>query len=198
MRPGRRGWNRPQPLRTNRKNRHTASAAVPLALALILGGIAIGYGHKQLARTNRSDLIATTTGAVILPFQKGTAATQSGITGSFEALFRGGALQKENRKLSVRNGVLEAEVARLRDADAEAKRLRAEVDYIAAQKRPPAVCEVVGWLPSPIRQTITVANSPSSGIRKDAAVVDSVGRMIGHVAETEGLRAHVLLLIDPD
>ena len=197
MKPGRRNWNRPQRLRATYKNRHTASAAVPLALGLVVAGMAIGYAHRRWTQAQRADPIASAAGAAILPFQRGTAATQAGLTGGIEALFRGGAIQKENQKLAARNSVLEAQVARLSAGAAEAKRLRAAVGYIAAQERPPAVCQVVAWLPSPTRHTITVAIRPGAGVVKDAAVVNSVG-LIGHVVETETLRAQVLLLIDPE
>lgn len=197
MKPGRRNWNRPQPLRTAQKNRHTASAAVPLALGLIATGILIGYGHKRWTQARRTDPIASATGAAVLPFQKGTAATQAGLIGGFEALFRGGEIQRENQKLVARNNALEAQVAKLSGEAAQAKRLREDVDYIASQKTPPAVCEVVGWLPSPVRHTITIATRSGSGISKDSAVVNSIG-LIGHVVETEALRAQVLLLVDPE
>ncbi len=196
MKP-RRSWSRPKPPLTQPRNRHTARSAVPLALFLILIGLGIGYTHKRLTAAKKTDPVLSTTGAVVLPFQKGVATAQAGTLSGFSALFEGGRLQKENAQLATRLAALEQENSRLKDAAAQAMRLQGELDYVSTQKSPPLVCEVVGWLPSPIKQTITIASRARDGVRQNAVVVTSKG-LVGKVVESEALRAQVQLLVDPD
>ncbi|MGC4046122.1 MAG: rod shape-determining protein MreC [Armatimonas sp.] len=196
MKP-RRHWRAPQPLTAPSRNRHTASSALPLALLLIAGGMGLGYLHKRLQAAKKPDPVLSAAGGSILPFQKGVATAEAGMGGSFSALFRGGALQKENTALQERVAALELENSRLKDAAAQNERLKGELDYVSRQAQPPLAAEVLSWLPSPIKQTITIASRASAGVKTGSIVVTSKG-LVGKVVEAEALRAQVQLLVDSD
>jgi rod shape-determining protein MreC len=196
MKPRRR-WRSPQPLTAPSRNRHTASSALPLALLLIAAGMGLGYLHKRLQAAKKPDPVLSVAGGTILPFQKGVATAQAGVGSGFSALFRGGALEKENTALQARVAALELENVRLKEEAAQAQRLKAEVAYAARQTKPPLVAEVLSWLPSPIKQTITIASRASDGVKTGSIVVTSRG-LVGKVVEAEAFRAQVQLLVDSD
>jgi rod shape-determining protein MreC len=197
MKPRRNRWNRPRPIRSPRSNRHTPRSAAPLALLLIAAGIGIGYVHKRFTARKKTDPVLSAVGAATYPFQKGVALAQAGVAGGVGGLFAGSSLQKENAALQKRLSDLEMQNARLKDAAAQVERLKQEVSYIGRQKRPPLVSEVIGWLPSPIKQTITIASRARDGVSEGSVVVTSKG-LVGRVVESELLRAQVRLLVDPD
>jgi rod shape-determining protein MreC len=190
-------WKPIGPIGTPRSNRHTPRSAAGLALLLIGAGIGIGYIHKRLTAQKKVDPILSTVGAATYPFQKGAAMAQAGVTGGVSGLFVGSALQRENATLQKKISALEMENARLKDAAAQAERLKGEIGFIARQKKQPLVCEVIGWLPSPIKQTITIASRAHDGVKQGSVVVTSKG-LVGRVVESELLRAQVKLLVDPD
>lgn len=196
MKPRRR-WRAPQPLTATSRNRHTASSAIPLALLLIAAGMGLGYLHKRMQAAKKPDPVLSAAGGTILPFQKGVATAQAGLGGSFSALFRGSALQKENATLQARISALELENSQLKDATAQNERFKTELDYVSRQAKPPLVAEVLSWLPSPIKQTITIASRASNGVKTGSIVVTSKG-LVGKVVEAEALRAQVQLLVDSD
>jgi rod shape-determining protein MreC len=106
-----------------------------------------------------------------------------------------GTLRSENARLTAEVARLREENARLRESAQEADRLRRLLGFKEPSYRTVAA-RVIGRDPSHWFNTLVVDRGASDGVRRNDPVVTSEG-LVGHVIETSGSWARVLLVLDP-
>ena len=106
-----------------------------------------------------------------------------------------GRLRTENARLAAEVARLREENARLQDAAQEAVRLRA---LLALKDHPyrTVSARMIGRDPGHWFETLLVDRGLADGIRRNDPVLTSDG-LVGHVIETAGSWARVLLIVDP-
>jgi rod shape-determining protein MreC len=106
-----------------------------------------------------------------------------------------GTLRRENARLAREVARLRQENAGLQEAAQETVRLRG---LLAFKQQPyhTASAHVIGRDPSRWFSTLLVDRGPAAGIRRNDPAVTSDG-VVGHVIETSGSWARVLLIVDP-
>jgi rod shape-determining protein MreC len=185
------GWNP----RVERRGFRIARGTVVGGLIVI--GVVIGVVHNRLQASGKTDPVLSTAQAVALPAQVVAARTSQGVSSTWQGLFRGQALEKENATLRAQLAVLKLEKERLEAVDAENTRLRRTVDFIATKSIKPQVAEVIAWLPTSLERTITIAVGTRNGVRREQVVRTPDG-LLGKIVDVGLLSAKVRLLNDPD
>lgn len=107
-----------------------------------------------------------------------------------------GTLRTENQRLSAEVARLREENARLRPDAQENTRLRALLGFKQQLPYRALAGRVVGRDPSQWFSTVVVDRGASEGVMRDDPVITSDG-VVGHVIETAGSWARVLLVADP-
>ena len=107
-----------------------------------------------------------------------------------------GTLRTENQRLSAEVARLREENARLRPDAQENTRLRALLGFKQRLPYRALAGRVVGRDPSQWFSTVVVDRGASEGVMRDDPVITSDG-VVGHVIETAGSWARVLLVADP-
>ncbi|GAB4453155.1 MAG: hypothetical protein OHK0029_05400 [Armatimonadaceae bacterium] len=165
-----------------------------LAIALVVSIIAGGL-HNFWRSKNTPDPILAGTRTLILPFQISSSRLQEVAGGLWQGMTRGPQLAAENERLKAELVQLRAENQQLRDETAEAARLRKILNFVQEKKKPFVVAKVIGLLPSPHFETITLNRGANSGI-KPFSVVRTPEGLVGQVLECSPFMAQVLLLTD--
>ena len=126
----------------------------------------------------------------------------AGLSRISDVVDRGWALITEIGRLRVENRRLTAEVARLREenvqlreAAQEAQRLRSLLAFRQPSYRTVST-RVIGRDPSHWFNSLLIDRGTADGIRRNDPAVTSEG-LVGHVIETSGGWARVLLILDP-
>ncbi|HYM91828.1 MAG TPA: rod shape-determining protein MreC [bacterium] len=126
----------------------------------------------------------------------------AGLSRVSEVVDRGWALLTEIGQLRVENRRLNAEVARLREENARlqedaqaAQRLRSLLAFKQPSYRTVSA-RVIGRDPSHWFNTLLIDRGPEDRIRRNDPAVTSEG-LVGHIIETSGSWARVLLILDP-
>ncbi|HEV2281065.1 MAG TPA: rod shape-determining protein MreC [bacterium] len=107
-----------------------------------------------------------------------------------------GTLRMENQRLTVEVARLREENARLRPDARENARLRALLGFKQQLPYRSLAARIVGRDPSQWFSTVLVDRGASEGVARDDPVITSDG-VVGHVVETQGSWARVLLVADP-
>ena len=107
-----------------------------------------------------------------------------------------GTLRTENQRLTAEVTRLREENGRLRPDAQENARLRALLGFKQQQPYRSLAARIVGRDPSQWFSTVLVDRGAMEGVRRDDPVITSEG-VVGHVIETEGSWARVLLVADP-
>ncbi|HET7265762.1 MAG TPA: rod shape-determining protein MreC [bacterium] len=107
-----------------------------------------------------------------------------------------GTLRTENQRLSAEVARLREENARLRPDAQENGRLRALLGFKQQLPYRSLAARIVGRDPSQWFSTVLVDRGASEGVARDDPVITSDG-VVGHVIETAGSWARVLLVADP-
>lgn len=107
-----------------------------------------------------------------------------------------GTLRTENQRLSAEVARLREENARLRPDAQENTRLRALLGFKQQLPYRSLAGRIVGRDPSQWFSTVLVDRGASEGVMRDDPVITSDG-VVGHVIETAGSWARVLLVADP-
>jgi rod shape-determining protein MreC len=182
-----------RPRRFAFRERRPIAPATVLTVLLALG-VGLGAWHRQAERQRRPDPVITVTRTVLVPFQRVGSLIEAGVF-QFDLLRRYRTLTTENDRLRGRVAELERENQGLRARADEADRLRATVGYVASRKPAPIVVGVIGWLPLPSSQTLTLGAGSRDGLRLSQAVV-TPGGLIGRIIALDPFTAQVLLLTD--
>jgi rod shape-determining protein MreC len=107
-----------------------------------------------------------------------------------------GTLRMENQRLTAEVARLREENARLRPDARENARLRALLEFKQQLPYRSLAARIVGRDPSQWFSTVLVDRGASEGVARDDPVITSDG-VVGHVVETQGSWARVLLVADP-
>lgn len=107
-----------------------------------------------------------------------------------------GTLRTKNQRLSAEVARLREENARLRPDAQENTRLRALLGFKQQLPYRSLAARIVGRDPSQWFSTVLVDRGASEGVVRDDPVITSDG-VVGHVIETAGSWARVLLVADP-
>lgn len=107
-----------------------------------------------------------------------------------------GALREENARLRAENAALREENARLRPDAQETARLRALLQFKEQHPYRTLAARVIGRDPGRWFSTVLVDRGAADGVSRNDPVVTSDG-LVGHVIETAGGWARVLLVQDP-
>jgi rod shape-determining protein MreC len=166
----------------------------PVAL-LTVSGVGLGAWHNAQTRRERPDAVAGLVRSAVVP----PAALLGGVTRWFGAqtgwIFAGRGLAVQNERLSRRVAELEAENARLHEAEISCDRLRADLNFVRSLKKPPLAAEVWSRRPDPKYDTIIISRGRRDGVQPHDLVI-SPGGVVGYVSEVDPITATVVLLTD--
>lgn len=140
--------------------------------------------------------IGTAVEAVLAPPAVALARVSGVFAGAWGFIAEIGTLRTENQRLAADVARLREENARLRPDAQENARLRALLGFKQQQQYRSLAARVVGRDPSQWFSTVLVDRGASEGVRRDDPVITSDG-VVGHVVETQGSWARVLLVADP-
>lgn len=181
-------------------SRHGLSiAASPLTVLLlcVLVGIGVGALRNRLARAGGIDPVLSVPATLAFPFQYGMTKMEGGVIFGWDALFSGKTLASENVRLTAENARLKLEVERLRSKADEAGRLRTALDFVEAQEKKPVAAPVIGWLPSPHIESVTLGCGARNGVRAQSVARTPDG-LIGQIFDATPLTCQVMLLTDTE
>jgi rod shape-determining protein MreC len=133
--------------------------------------------------------------ATIAPLATGLSRISDAVDREWAFVTEIGRLRSENARLTAEMARLREENAHLQEAAQEAARLRSLLGFKEQSYRTVAA-RVIGRDPSHWFNTLLVDRGPVDGVRRNDPVVRSDG-LVGHVIETSGSWARVLLILDP-
>ncbi|MCC6729306.1 MAG: rod shape-determining protein MreC [Chthonomonadales bacterium] len=179
-------------LRNDQGSKRNRTLAVVLC---VLVGATLGVWHNRAQESGRPDGVTSAVRFVVVPFVQATLAVSRWGGRQVGWLFRGRGLARENRRLHSRVEALEQEVARLRETDATARRLRSQLGFRDAPPGPKLAADVVSFQPSRYVNSMLIARGTRSGVRVGSVVVAPEG-LVGHVYDVAPNSASVLLITD--
>lgn len=133
--------------------------------------------------------------AVVAPMAGGLSRISDVVDRGWALVSEIGRLRMENRRLVGEVARLREENARLQDAAQEAQKLRGLLAFRQPSFRTVSA-RVIGRDPSHWFNTLLIDRGRADGVRRNDAAVTSEG-LVGHVIETPGSWARVLLILDP-
>lgn len=134
--------------------------------------------------------------AALAPAAAAMSRVSDATSSSWSFLHEIGTLRTENARLAAEVARLRQENARLRPAAQENARLRGLLAFKRQQPFRTVAARVIGRDPSRWFSTLLVDRGAAEGVARNDPVVTSDG-LVGHVIETAGSWARVLLLLDP-
>ncbi len=140
--------------------------------------------------------LGTALEAVLAPPAVALAKVSGAFAGAWGFISEIGTLRTENQRLSAEVARLREENARLRPDAQENGRLRALLGFKQQLPYRSLAARIVGRDPSQWFSTVLVDRGASEGVARDDPVITSDG-IVGHVIETTGSWARVLLVADP-
>jgi len=169
-----------------------------LILLLLLCVLALGVLTEQVRTADGRGVgwLGTAVEAALAPAVVALSRVSDAVTYSWSLLHEIGTLRTENARLSAEVARLREENARLRPAAQENARLRALLAFKGQQPFRTMAARVIGRDPSRWFSTILVDRGTNEGVLRNDPVVTSDG-LVGHVIETAGSWARVLLILDP-
>ncbi len=153
-------------------------------------------GQVRSPDGRRIGLLGTAVEAVLAPPLVGLARVSGAFADAWGFISEIGTLRTENKRLTAEVARLREENARLRPDVQENTRLRTLLGFKQQLPYRSYAARVVGRDPSQWFATVLVDRGASEGIRRDDPVFTSDG-VVGHVIETAGSWARVLLVADP-
>jgi rod shape-determining protein MreC len=133
--------------------------------------------------------------AAVAPLSTGLSRVSDVIDREWAFVTEIGRLRTENARLTAEVTRLRSENAQLHEGAQEAVRLRGLLGFKAQPYRTVAA-RVIGRDPSHWFNTLLVDRGAADGVRRNDPVVTG-GGLVGHVIETAGPWARVLLILDP-
>ena len=160
----------------------------------ILAVVLISYtGQERVALSPPEKLLKS----LASPLEAGVSKVTNGVNNFFSSVFSFGTIKEENTDLKRRVSALEAENLLLREYMYQNLRLRELIDFkdSLSGNYETVSASVVAWNPSNTYKSVTINRGEKDGVRKNMAVVTSMG-LVGHVINVSGGSAEVLLIID--
>lgn len=165
------------------------------ALFFVLFGIGIGIWHNRMGAQGQSDGLTSLVRTVTVPLVSGLSNAGQWFSRQVGWLFRGRALEEENRRLREEAAWLREENARLREAEITAQRLRKQLGFAATPPADRIAADVIARRPNPHFETLVISRGSRDGVRLQSVVVAPQG-LVGHVYDVAPTSAAVLLLTD--
>ena len=171
-------------------NRYVLGFLALTVLALVLINIT---GQDRANLTPVEKIIKS----VASPVQSGITTVVNGVGNTFNAILSVGSLKEENTDLKRRVASLEAENLLLKEYEYQNLRLRELLQFkdTISRSYETVSASVAARNPSNDFKTVTINRGEDDGVRKDMAVITSMG-LVGRVINTSGKAAEVLLIID--
>lgn len=169
-----------------------------LVVFLVLGSLALGVLTAQVRSPDRRGIgwMGTVVEAALTPVATGLSRTSTVLARIWSLLREIGTLRQENARLAAEVARLRQENAQLRPAAQENAQLRALLAFKREHTYRSVSARVIGRDPSHWFSTILLDRGAADGVQRNDPVVTSDG-LVGHVIETAGSWARVLLILDP-
>jgi len=164
-------------------------------VALCLIALGVLTDQVRVPGNRRIGWVGVAIEAAIAPLVTGLSRVSDGVDHAWGFVTEIGRLRTENARLTGEVARLREENARLREGAQEAVRLRGLLGF-KDQPHHLLAARVIGRDPSHWFSTLLVDRGPADGVRRKDPVVTSDG-LVGHVIETSGSWARVLLIQDP-
>jgi len=171
-------------------NRYVLGFFAIVVLALVL----ISYtGQDRPALTPVEKIIK----GVVTPLESGVTRVLNSIGDAVGSVFTIGSIKEENKNLKQRVSTLESENLLLKEYEYQNLRLRELLIFkdTVSRSYETVYASVVALNPSNTDKTVTINRGENDGVRKNMAVVTSLG-LVGHVINVSGNSAEVMLIVD--
>lgn len=171
-------------------NRYVLGFFAIVVLALVL----ISYtGQDRPTLTPVEKIIK----GVVTPLESGVTRVLNSIGDTVGSVFSIGNIKAENKNLKQRVSTLESENLLLKEYEYQNLRLRELLIFkdTISRSYETVSASVVALNPSNTDKTVTINRGENDGVRKNMAVVTSLG-LVGHVINVSGNSAEVLLIVD--
>ncbi|MBC7809001.1 MAG: rod shape-determining protein MreC [Akkermansiaceae bacterium] len=162
---------------------------------LVLTGVLYGILHNRLASAGRTDPALDGVRTVASPFAIGTSRASRSAKTLWDYILPGKRDTDTIARLESDNSRLKLENERLRNADADATRLRKALDFAELSPKPLLSAEIIALLPSANAETLLVSRGTNDGV-KVGSVARTADGLLGQVTEVGSNTAQVLLLSD--
>ncbi len=171
-------------------NRYVLGSLILVVLALVL----ISYTGQDRANLTPVERFIKD---LVTPLESGVTRVSNRIGDTLGSVFTLGRIKEENKNLQNRVSVLEAENLLLKEYEYQNLRLRELLQFKDSISRDydTIAASVIAWNPSNGIKTVTINRGQADGIKKNMAVVTSLG-LVGHVINVSSGSAEVLLIID--
>lgn len=171
-------------------NRYVLGFFAIVVLALVL----ISYtGQDRPTLTPVEKIIK----GVVTPLESGVTRVLNSIGDAVGSVFTIGSIKEENKNLKQRVSTLESENLLLKEYEYQNLRLRELLNFkdTVGRSYETVSASVVALNPSNTDKTVTINRGENDGVRKNMAVVTSLG-LVGHVINVSGNSAEVMLIVD--
>ena len=162
---------------------------------LVFVGVCYGILHNRLASSGRTDPALDGIRTVASPFAIGTSRASRSAKTLWDYVLPGKRDTDDLARLESDNTRLKLENERLRNADAEATRLRKALQFAEKSPQPLLPAEIIALLPSANAETLLVSRGTGDGV-KVGSVARTADGLLGQITEVGGNTAQVLLLSD--
>lgn len=118
-------------------------------------------------------------------------------TGKLFDRLGGSSLEQENQRLRAENAELKQQLVRLKEAEAQNKILREQLNFSEDTEGKLQAAAVVAYQPDSFRQFITINRGSKDGLKPGLAVI-AEGTLVGKISEVSARTAKVFLVNNPD
>lgn len=174
--------------------RHSKHLGIAICLLL---GMTLGAWHNRAAANGRTDVVTASVRTLTSPFILMTSRVGSWIGRQVGWLFHGKSTDNELQRLRRENAQLKEEVARLREADITAARLRGELGFATAASPTKLPADVVAFKPIEGFDTVVIGRGSRSMVRIHDVVVSPLG-LVGQVTDVAPTTSSAILLTHPE
>jgi rod shape-determining protein MreC len=164
-------------------------------MSLVALGALLGAWHNHQVDRGRTDVVVTVVRGAIAPPALLLRRTSIWIGRETGWVFRGRRDAIANRALRRRVVELRDENLRLREAQVDLDRLRADLGFVRRFSAQPLGADVVGIRPDPRFDTLVIACGGAAGARPDGVVI-APGGLVGRILDVGRTTSSVLMLTD--
>lgn len=175
--------------RTPRARRYGAT------FVFLLSGTVAGVWHNRATETGRTDPVSAVMREAIAPPTHLVGGLSRWISQQTGWLFHGHAVSEENRRLRDQVAALQAENARLQEAQINYDRLRGDLGFVQANRGQLLATDVLWRRPDPKFDTLVIGAGTRSGVHVRSVVVTR-GGLVGQVYEVTPNTASVVMITD--
>ena len=174
--------------------RHSRHLGIAICLAL---GMTLGAWHNRAAANGRIDVVTSSVRTLTSPFILLTSNVGRWIGRQVGWIFHGKSTDSELRRLQRENVQLKEEVARLREAEITAARLRSQLGFASSVSPKKLPADVVAFRPIEGIDTVVIGRGSGSKVRIHDVVVTPTG-LVGQVMDVAPTTASAILLTHPE